>query len=127
MKVTYSSSGNFEETMSWLKDVKMDASTSMMNQIGRSGVNALSNATPIGDTGDTSRGWDYVVETNRSGVEVYFVNRAHPELPVSIAKLIELGHGTRNGGYVPPHPYIKRAIGPILDEGANRLVKEMIK
>lgn len=97
-----------------------------MESIADKGVKALSSNTPK-DTGETASGWFADVVKTRNGFEIIWKNRAHPESGVNVAKLIELGHGTRTGGYVPPNPYIKQAIKPILDSAGDRIAEELIK
>ena len=127
MKVTFKLEGGFDDTIAWLKKASQPPSASVMDKIGREGVSALQKATPIGETGETARGWTYAISRSQNGAEVSFINRAHPESAVSVAKLIDMGYGTKNGGYVPPRPYIKQAITPILDKHVNTYIEEMMK
>ena len=105
VKVSFESVGDFDATMKWLKDSK-GLPKNIMEKAGMSGVAALKLNTPIGDTGETSQGWEYRIETNEANgtIELDFVNNSHPEAYVNIAKIIETGHATKNGGYVPPRP-----------------------
>jgi hypothetical protein len=128
MKVTFDTVGDFEQTLSWLNKVSKSDATNLMDNIGREGVKSLRANTPVGDTGQTASGWNYAVEKQSDGVEVYITNNAHPEAaPVNIARLIDSGHGTGTGGYVPPRPYIRRSMQAIFKNGVDRLVEEMIK
>lgn len=127
MRVSFETSGGFENALSWLRKTKDRIPTSALNNVGRSGVAALKSATPTGETGGTAAGWDYQVDRNSSGAEVSFTNNAHPGESVNVAKIIELGHGTGTGGYVPPNPYIKQAMAPVFSKAGDQIAKEMFK
>ena len=128
MKLQIDTVGDFEKTIEWLARIKTaPVPTNILDNMGARGVSALSNATPRGETGETANGWRYEVSTDAKGAEVVFKNVAHPEAYVNVAKLIELGHATKNGGYVPPRPYIKQAVNSIIEETTEKLVKEMIE
>lgn len=92
--------------------------------MGSEGVKALSANTPR-DTGATANGWDYKVETKGHVSELSWINKAHPELNVNMAVLIDTGHGTGTGGYVSPRPYINKSMDPILKNAGDRLLKEL--
>lgn len=127
MSVSIESKGGFEKALAWLDEAsKPRKSIVSAKSIAKSGEQVLKNATPK-DTGETANGWRSEVKMTAKGLEIIWYNNAHPELSVNMAKLIELGHGTRTGGYVSPRPYIKNAIRPILDSGGDRIVKELIK
>lgn len=126
MRVRFSTRGNFNNTTSWLRRTKDKVPTSSLNKIANSGVRALSEATPV-DTGATAAGWDSEVTTTSSGAEVTWFNNAHPQESVNVAIIIDTGHGTGTGGYVPPRPYITGAIDPILNKAGDQIAKEMFR
>lgn len=127
MKIEIASKGSFANTTSWLTRLQTKAPTSALNEIGRSGVQALSRATPIGETGETSAGWSYGVSKRKGKSTVSFYNNSHPETSANVAMLIQYGHGTKNGGYVPGRDYINPALSSVFASGANKLAQEMIK
>lgn len=126
MRVTFESTGNFEETVKWLETASRKSPASALREIGREGVESLKRNTPSGGTGETARGWSYGIETSGDVSELSFVNNAHPGESVSIARIIETGHGTGTGGYVSPRPYIKQAMEKPFSNGIDRIVKEMM-
>lgn len=105
--------------------MKRNPST-VLKTIGAEGVNSLKTNTPK-NTGKTASGWTYDIKGNKTKAEVIWKNVAHPELDVNLAKLIDMGHGTRTGGYVPPRPYIKKAMSGVLKTAGDKIAKEMIK
>lgn len=125
MNVGIESSGNFDNITRWLTQATNKPPTKTLNQIGKEGVSALKGATPRGETGETAAGWDYRVEQIPEGAEVAYVNNAHPESSANVAKLIQYGHGTGTGGYVPPRDYINPALRATFNNSGDRLAKEM--
>ena len=127
MRIDIVSSGEFKDTVRWLSELEKKIPTKTLNQIGRDGVSALERGTPK-DTGATARGWSYEVTKRAvSGAELVFYNSAHPELYVNIALLIQLGHGTNNGGYVQPVDYINPALRSLFDSAGDSIGKEMFE
>ena len=123
MRVDIVTKGDFRNITNWLNVVKDKSPTLVLRDIGREGVESLSRATPIGETGETARGWDYTID----GSEVAWINRAHPEAVVNVAKIIQTGHGTGTGGYVPPYDYITPAMEMVYRRASERIQREMIK
>lgn len=126
MRVTFQSKGDWAETRKWLKQVSKGIPTSVVNEIARKGEQALKAGTPK-TTGETATGWYAEVKTRGNISEIVWKNKAHPESRVSVALLIELGHGTRTGGYVPPKPYIKQAMESVWAIAGDVVAKEMTK
>lgn len=126
MRITYSSKGDFEKATDWLNGVSTKDTTSILKVIASEGTKSLRDATPK-VTGETASGWVDTITLNREGGEIVWTNVAHPGLSVNLAKLIDLGHGTGTGGYVPPRPYIKNAMRPIWDTIDQKILKELTK
>jgi hypothetical protein len=125
MKISFDSKGDFHNIQSWLDNATKHNLSKSLKPISDEGTASLKNNTPK-DTGETSLGWVSEVVTNGDVTEIVWKNNAHPESDVNVAKLIELGHGTGTGGYVPPNPYIKNAMKPVWND-VDRVVKELIK
>lgn len=125
MKISFESKGDFSNMERWLdKAIKTDM-TSPLNQLASQGTKRLAAGTPM-DTGETAAGWKGTVVKRGDISEIIWTNTAHPGANVNVAKLIDLGHGTGTGGYVPPRPYIKMAMAPVWSNVDN-VVKELIK
>lgn len=127
MRLEITSEGNFDGTLAWLKGVPNKTPTTTMNRLGREGVAALMAATPRGETGLTALGWRHMVTIEAQGPVLSFYNIAHPEAGVNVARLIQLGHGTGTGGYVPPINYIRPALEPIYKRAGDLLAKEVAR
>lgn len=89
----------------------------------RKGVAALAAATPV-DSGLTANQWHYEIVRTRDSVTIQFHN-TNVQNGVLIALILQLGHGTRNGGWVEGRDYINPALQPVFDEFANAAWKEV--
>lgn len=127
MRITVTTKGDFKNTISWLQKTSKKVPTNSLNQIGKQGVSALRGATPRGATGQTSMGWQYKIKRTGYGADVVWYNTAHPGESVNIAKIIQLGHGTGTGGYVPPIDYINPALSGVMADAGDKLARELFK
>ena len=123
--ISYRTRGDLSKTDTFLTRLLKQDLKSILNKYGQLGVEALSAATPV-DTGKTAASWDYEV-TIASGSATLTWTNSNTNQGVPIALLIQYGHGTPTGGYVPGQDYIKPAIRPIMDELTNELWKEVSK
>lgn len=126
MKVGISSAGDWSRTTAWLNRAGKKVPRASLNRIGAQGDKALAAGTPV-DTGATAAGWSHKVVGTSSGAELYWYNNARPGLSVNIALLLNYGHGTGTGGYVPPFNYIRPAITRVLDGSLDSIFKEMME
>lgn len=125
--------GDFRKTDTWLRKLlKLDVQN-VLNKYGKIGVEALSRATPK-ETGRTAASWTYTTKVNRgpngiTGATITWSNTnttsSNSTKNIPIVILIECGHGTRNGGYVPPNPFVGDTLKPIFDDIAKSLWKEV--
>lgn len=127
MKAHLKLDGNFKDLEVWLKSPQTKSPLSSLNRAGSDGVAALSRATPKGETGKTAQGWRYGVKKTSKGYELAFYNDSHPETSANIPILLQYGHGTGTGGYVPGRDYINPALRPIFSRATDQMVKEMVK
>lgn len=121
--ITITQHGDWKKTKTFLNFVKEMQIYSILNAYGEEGVRALSEATPK-RTGETAASWYYevVVNANEVGLEWHNSKMAN-DGRTPVAMLIQLGHGTRTGGYVPPNDYINPVIKSICDEAADAVWK----
>ena len=122
--LTIRQKGDFSKLTKYLIKVK-DASKldNILDKYGQKGVDALSKATPV-DTGLTASSWYYETESNSNGASIVFYN-SNVNKGVSIAIILQYGHGTRNGGWVEGRDYINPAIQPVFNEIAEMAWKEV--
>ena len=123
MKIKIDNFG-FEKTTRYLEKMAKKNPSATMNSIGQTGKSMLSAATPV-DTGRLAAGWDFKVEKTDKGWELYWYNRAYPGLYPSLVTMLEYGHGTGTGGYVPGRHFVKRVSNSLLSQASKSLRKEM--
>ena len=121
--ITISSKGNFDKTEKMLKKTLGRDYVSVLEQYGRMGVEALSASTPV-KSGLTASSWSYEIVRKDSSISVVW-NNSNIQKGVSIALILQYGHGTRNGGYVRGRDYINPALQPIFDKMADAAWKEV--
>lgn len=119
LKVT----GDWKKTERFLKNAQQSKIQNILQKYGSIGVTALANATPK-DSALTASSWDYKINSNSKGYSLEWYN-TNENRGVNIAILIQYGHGTGTGGYVPPVDYINPAMKPIFDKIAEDIWKEV--
>ena len=123
MNISLTSKGSFEKAISYLqrlRDLKID---SILNSAGQKGVDALIAATPR-DSGILATSWSYTISKNGSGAKIEWHN-ADLEGGYNVALLVQYGHGTGTGGYVPPRDYINPAIDQVFQELSRQIGEEV--
>lgn len=123
--ITVESKGNFDNTEKLLKRIKSRDYLKVLDKFGQRGVTALSGATPT-RSGKTASSWDYEVLVSGGSVILQWTN-SNINNGVSIAIILQYGHGTRNGGYVVGRDYINPAMRPLFDKMADEAWKAVIK
>lgn len=117
--------GDLKKTMRFLENASLKNQTRILEKYGRMGVDALSRATPV-DTGLTAASWSYEISESNGVYSIYWTN-SNVSNGVPIALILQLGHGTRNGGYVKGRDYINPALQPIFDQMADEAWREVTK
>lgn len=117
--------GDFSKTIRFLGRAKEASKVKFLDKYGKEGVSALESMTPK-DTGLTARSWYYKIESNNGSTTISFHN-SNIQNGVSIAIILNYGHGTRNGGWVHGRHYINPAIQPIFDKITEQAWKELTK
>lgn len=86
---------------------------SILHDYGRRGVSALSNATPV-DSGDTASAWGYKVVKDDLGYVLTWTN-SEMAGSVPLVILLQYGHNTKSGYWIPGRDFINPALEPIFD------------
>lgn len=126
MSITVSTSGDFSKTYKYLNKItsfKRQKLMSILNKYGNEGVRRLKEATPV-DTGETASKWRYEIQEEGDMVTLVFINDAQND-GVNVVILIQYGHGTGTGGYVPPRDFINPAMEPIFKKIEEDAWKEV--
>lgn len=118
--------GSFKHTDRFLKKCLNVSYDDILDHYGKLGVEALKNATPI-DSGETVSSWYYEIEKGDKDVTLRWCNSNVVGYNCNVAVLLQLGHATRNGGYVEGIDYINPALRPIFEDIANKAFEEVAK
>ena len=110
-------SGDFSGLDRFIANVKQQRYLKALDRIGRRGVDALSNATPV-DSGATAAAWGYEIHKSKNRSEIVFTN-SNVNNGVNIAIILQYGHGTGTGGYVVGRDYINPALAKTFDQLAD--------
>lgn len=89
----------------------------------KAGVEALSAATPV-DTGLTARSWYYTI-SKKNGVYTISWNNSNIQNGIPIALIIQMGHATKNGGWVQGVDYINPALKDLFKQFSINIRKEL--
>lgn len=125
MIITFRHKGDLSKANRYLERLKEVVRRGDLDKYGRAGVAALASATPV-DSGLTASSWYYEIERRNGKVSINFLN-SNIQNGVPIAVILQLGHGTRNGGWVQGRDYINPAIQPIFDRIADDAWREVTK
>jgi hypothetical protein len=115
------SSGSFDNMEAFLKKAASGSMFDTLERFGDEGVRALAAATPK-DSGESAGSWYYeIIKDGKSWSIVWGNTHVVDGTPVVV--LLEHGHGTGTGGYVPPHPFINDALKGVFDRIATEAWK----
>jgi hypothetical protein len=118
-------SGSFKNADEFLARMLNDNLAVRLRSYGQAGVHALAKATPL-ETGETSHSWGFRVIQEKKGPTIEWFN-THVNDGVVIAIIIQYGHGTGTGGYVPGIDYINPAMEPVFNKIMDDFWKEVTK
>lgn len=123
--IVFKQKGNLKKTSEFMvRSLKMKPKE-ILEKYALEGTKALASATPI-DSGETARAWGYEITEGKGSYTISWTNSNIVD-GVSIAILIQYGHGTRNGGYVKGRDYINPALKSIFNDLANDAWKEITR
>lgn len=121
MKIGVSSRGGKSKgLMSILDDYSSAKLRSTFEDVGKRGLNKMVEATPK-RTGETASAWKMDVTESDNGLDIVYSNSKTIKDGTPLVILIKQGHGTRNGGYVPPNDFIT----PVVDDTAKELARKI--
>lgn len=122
--ISISSSGSFDKTIAHLQKLqKIDIGAIVAAEAQR-GVKALAAATPK-DSGKAASSWSYEIVRSATETQIHWKN-ADVENGFHVALMIQHGHGTGTGGYIPGIDYINPAMRPIFEQIAQTVWKAVI-
>lgn len=119
----FTQKGDYKKTESFLNSAGKIDVTAILHRYGREGVAALASATPV-RSGLTANSWNYVIKNDKGTSTIEWIN-SNIQNGVSIAIILQYGHGTGTGGYVKGVDYINPAIKPIFDKMVDDIWREV--
>lgn len=88
--------------------------------VGEVGLKQLVDNTPV-RSGKTANAWTMDITESNNKLDLIYSNSNTVSDGTPLVILIKQGHGTRNGGYVPPNDFIT----PIVDKTAKELSRRI--
>ena len=88
--------------------------------VGEVGLKQLVDNTPV-RSGKTANAWTMNITETNDKLDLIYSNSNTVSDGTPLVILIKQGHGTRNGGYVPPNDFIT----PIVDKTAKELSRKI--
>lgn len=88
--------------------------------VGKVGLQQLVDDTPV-RSGKTANSWTMDITEASDKLDLIYSNSNTISDGTPLVVLIKQGHGTRNGGYVPPNDFIT----PIVDKTAKELSRKI--
>lgn len=117
-----SSKTHFENIEKLLKRNRVNP-LPILKRYAERGLEALMLATPK-DTGKTANSWYYDIYKKGDTYTISW-NNSNIERGMQIAVLIQLGHATKNGGFVEGIDYINPALQKVFKDLASNIGKEL--
>lgn len=118
--------GDFSKTEKFFNSVLNRDYLNILSGYGKEGVQILAEATPK-RTGLTAASWTYEITQTASGeITISFLN-TNIQNGQNIAIILDVGHGTKRGGWVKGRHYIDPAIQPVFDRMAAAAWKEVTR
>lgn len=125
MLMAFKCTGDFLKGTKFFDRLKEKIVNHDFERVGKMGVEALRNATPV-ETGETANSWYYKITRTEERLTIAFCN-SNVNKGVPIAIILQYGHGTGTGGWVEGRDYINPAIQPIFDKLLAEAWKEIAR
>lgn len=120
MGVYFTQKGDFKNTEKYFKSLLEKDYLKILDFYGQKGVEALMAATPV-DSGLAASSWGYSIEQENGQTKLVWYN-SDIEGGYNIVILIDRGHATKSGSWVPGLHFIDETISPIIAELAREVV-----
>lgn len=118
--IYFTQKGDFSNTEKYFESLLHKDYLKILDVYGQKGVDALRAATPI-DTGLAASSWNYHIEQEHGQTRLVWTND-DIEGGCNVAILVDRGHATKSGSWVPGLHFIDEAIAPIIAEIAREVV-----
>lgn len=115
-----SKGGKTKGLMSILENYSSAKLKPTFESVGKVGLQQLVDDTPV-RSGKTANSWTMDITEANDKLDLIYGNSNTVSDGTPLVILIKQGHGTRNGGYVPPNDFIT----PIVDKTAKEISKKI--
>lgn len=123
MGVYFTQKGDFNKAQKWLNSLLDRDYLNVLSHYGQMGVNALRAATPV-DSGLAASSWNYEIKMEKGMTSLSWTND-DIEGGCSVVILIDRGHATKSGSWVPGLHFIEETLNPIVEEMTNAVWREV--
>ena len=110
--IYFTQKGDFSKTEKYFQSLLDKKYLDILDKYGKRGVEALRSATPV-DTGLAASSWGYTIE-QEGGITKLIWTNDDIEGGCNVAILVDRGHATKSGGWVPGLHFVDEAIAPII-------------
>ena len=119
MGVSFHQTGDFSKTEKYFKSLLDRDYMKILDVYGQKGVDALRRATPV-DTGLAASSRGYFIERDETTTRLVWTN-SDIEGGCNVVILVDRGHVSRSGSWVPGYHFIDEAISPVIAEIAREV------
>lgn len=123
--IYFTQKGDFNKVQKWLNSLLNKEYLNILSIYGQKGVEALRAATPV-DSGLAASSWSYQISFERGATSIAWTND-DIEGGCSVVILIDRGHATKSGTWVPGSHFIDTALNPVIKELEDALWREVTK
>lgn len=123
--IYFTQKGDFNKVQKWLNSLLNKDYLNVLSIYGQKGVNALRAATPV-DSGLAASSWNYQISFERGNTTLTWTND-DIEGGCSVVILLDRGHATKSGTWVPGLHFIDTALDPIIKELEDAVWREVTK
>lgn len=116
----------FSKTLAFFEKLMRFDPVRVLHKYGAVGVKNLSRTTPK-DTGDTAGSWSYKVDGNPQRYRLIWTNSKTTPSGTPIVLLLQYGHGTKSGYFIPGRDFINPALKPVYDSIQREIGQEVHK
>lgn len=88
--------------------------------VGKVGLKQLVDNTPV-RSGKTANSWTMDITETNNNLDLIYSNSNTSSDGTPLVILIKQGHGTRNGGYVPPNDFITPIVEKTVKELSSKI------
>lgn len=123
--IYFTQKGDFNKVQKWLNSLLDKEYLNVISIYGQKGVEALRAATPV-DSGLAASSWNYQISFERGYTTLAWTND-DIEGGCSVVILIDRGHATKSGSWVPGLHFIDTALDPVIKELEDAVWREVTK